>query len=83
MVNPELEPQAFCPNSNRTLGDGQDSIGLSKDIDQVNLARNGLQVRVAGLPQYLIFFRVDRYDLVPSVEQIFRHTEAGSGGIAG
>lgn len=42
VVNPKLQPKPPSPNGNRTLGNGQGSIGLSKDIDQIDLARYGL-----------------------------------------
>ena len=64
MVNPKLQPQSLSPNRNRTFGNGQDSIGLSKHIDQIDPARYGLQICIAGTPEDFVFVRVDWHNLV-------------------
>ena len=76
-----LHPHHLGLDADGLVHDRRDVLRPSEDVHHIHLIRDGGEVRIAGLTEYIGESRVDRYDPVSLFLQIGEHPVAGALGI--
>ena len=75
--DPQLRPNGLGPDRDCLVDNRRDLVGRAENIDQIDLVRNALQVRIDRFAQDRSAARIDRDDAVALVLQIGGHEVAG------